>query len=183
MEIPGDWYIPLPVFRGSGLIYSPKGDKWRCKHHLFALKQKPLYRNCCFGRSVKRKEELQNEMNFTTFERVSEEILQIEEGESQALFHEFRCADRFKSYYQGEEISSFLTFFFFFTEAYNWTNTTRLTTFFYRVLTHAVSEIIQNKNKDSYLPKPISSNQIGLTAQNLPLARRGTIPYLSSQWY
>ena len=79
---------------------------------------------------MKRKEELQNEMNFTTFERVSEEILQIEEGESQALFHEFRCVDRFKSYYQGEEISSFLTFFFFFTEAYNWTNTTRLTTFF-----------------------------------------------------
>ena len=63
---------------------------------------------------MKRKEELQNEMNFTTFERVSEEILQIEEGESQALFHEFRCVDRFKSYYQGEEISSFLTFFFFF---------------------------------------------------------------------
>ena len=85
-EIPGDWYIPLTVFRGSGLIYSPKGDKWRCKHHLFALKQKPVYGNCCFRRSVKRKEELQNEMNFTTFERVSEEILQIEEEESQAFF-------------------------------------------------------------------------------------------------
>ena len=24
MEIPGDWYIPLPVFRGSGLIYRPR---------------------------------------------------------------------------------------------------------------------------------------------------------------
>ena len=30
---------------------------------------------------MKRNEELQNEMNFTTFERVSEEILQIEEEE------------------------------------------------------------------------------------------------------
>lgn len=86
MEIPGDWYIPLTVIRGSGLIYSPKGDKCRCKHHLFALKQKPVYGNCCFRRSVKRKEELQNEMNFTTFERVSEEILQIEEEESLAFF-------------------------------------------------------------------------------------------------
>ena len=95
---------------------------------------------------------------------------------------EFRCADRFKSYYQGEEISSFLIFFFF-TEANNWTNTTRLTTFFYRVLTHALNEIIQIENNDSYLPQPISSNQIGLTPQNLPLARRGTIPYLSCQWY
>ena len=99
---------------------------------------------------------------------------------------EFRCADRFKSYYQGEEISSFLIFFFFFfffTEANNWTNTTRLTTFFYRVLTHALNEIIQIENNDSYLPQPISSNQIGVTPQNLPLACRGTIPYLSSQWY
>ena len=113
MEIPGNWYIPLTLLEVLALIYWPKGDKRRCKHHLFALKQKPLYRNCCFGRSVKRKEELQNQMNFTTFERVSEEILQIEEGESRAFFHEFRCADRFESNYQGEEISSFLIFFFF----------------------------------------------------------------------
>ena len=56
------------------VIYPPKGDKWRWKHHLFILKNK-IRSIRIVALADQEGGKMQNEMNFN--ERVSEEILHI----------------------------------------------------------------------------------------------------------
>ena len=81
-------YIPLTVFRGSGLMLStrPNATNGGEKHHLFILKNK-IRSIRIVALADQEGGKMQNEMNFN--ERVSEEILHIKERKFRVFCHKF----------------------------------------------------------------------------------------------